>query len=266
MACIFCLFWAEWSGGTGSPAMRQGTARHCFKVVHWGQFQSSLSGYQQPSIKHQTWIRSCSPLQLANAKHESVVEALSRRNWKALYAEGSKKQSKYHESFFGLFFSMKSQVKKISEALQGEPKCRSLIHCLLGSTYIVFQTAHSLSSVCLSQTTFHISTSAKHLLTCLLHQNIFLRVCFIKISSHVSASAKHPHKKTSQDTTGSPKKPEISTSNTCLMSSKAPGLGPLTVWQGGKTTAGEPKSKALRPWEELEGKFSSIDVLFILHR
>ena len=46
----------------------------------FGWFQSLLSGYQQPSLNHQTWISSRSPVPLANTKHESVAVAWIRRN------------------------------------------------------------------------------------------------------------------------------------------------------------------------------------------
>ena len=134
-------------------------------------------------------------------KHESVAVALSRRNHKA--------PQKWQEAARipqGMLFSMKSQQVKISNVLQGEtmPECP---FTLCGVIVMLF-----LNNTCP--------------LKCLLQQNItcpFTRLLLekhhvsvlSKISSHLTASRKTP-----QDTTESPKKPDfppsvVLTSSTC---------------------------------------------------
>ena len=106
------------------------------EVVLWGWFQSSLSGYQQSSPKHQTQISSSSPVQYKNTKHGSVALARSRRNWEALSnwqesVGNDKKQPKYHEKFSGVFLSTKSWQSKVSEdQTSKENQCNSISRCL----------------------------------------------------------------------------------------------------------------------------------------
>lgn len=123
-----------------------------------------LSAYQQPSIKHQTWISNGSPVQLANTEHNSVALACSKRNHKAL--------PNYHEWQeaaeipWGIF-SHVSLYKVMTSVDQWRlVKCcktnqrKSTVHCLPGATYTL-QTSCALSSVCLSKISTHMTVSSK---------------------------------------------------------------------------------------------------------
>lgn len=134
--------------------------------------------------------------QSTNTKHESIAEARSRRNHKALlnwheYIEVAQ-SSKYYEKFFGTLLPTKSRQVKISkcfkvtkarpllvktgEALQAEPT-QELCSLSVGFYLHSFQTSHVFSSVCFSKTSYQEKAS----------------------------------RKTTHDSTESPKKPEIST-------------------------------------------------------
>jgi hypothetical protein len=82
-----------------------------FRNSCWGQFQSSLSGYQQFNLlaNNQTQIGSFSRVNLADTTHESTVAAQSRIRCEAPAAQC--KSMEVAEKIFGKFLSMKSQVK-----------------------------------------------------------------------------------------------------------------------------------------------------------
>jgi hypothetical protein len=104
--------------------------------------------------------------------------------------------------------SMKTRDNKAQWRLakSGKVQCHSVVHCLLGYTYILSK--HHMSSHASALTKHHTSlfhsASRKTLRVCS-QQNIFPCICFSKTSSHKMVS-----RKTSHDTTESPKKPETS--------------------------------------------------------
>ena len=106
----------------------------CLEVVLWGDFNHSLSGFQQSTSKHQTQICSSG----------SIQKKLQGPAKSAQFCRSGKKQAEQHKKLFGSFFSTESQVNQ----------CKSIIHCLLDSTYTLSK--HHESS--------HESASAKHLL------------------------------------------------------------------------------------------------------
>lgn len=87
-----------------------------FRSCSLGRFWSSLSGYQQSSLKHQTQKQHSSPI----GKHESVSAARSRRNHEAWLSQQASKEvaRSSWNSTRSSFLSMKWQQAKTREDQQ----------------------------------------------------------------------------------------------------------------------------------------------------
>ena len=128
----------------------------CLEVALWGWFQTLLSGYQQSSLKHQTWISSGSPVLPANPKNLSVSEEHYRINWETLPNQHKSveaaRSSQTTTRCISLYEVMTCKDQRILVKLFEANQWKSIVHCLLGCTYTLSK-HHTFTQV---------SVSAKH--------------------------------------------------------------------------------------------------------